>query len=221
MYRYFVFDMDGTLVDTTAGILAALQRMQKIVPLKHLPEETLRNFIGPPLKASFVQYYGVTLEETEELTRIYRDCYMEVGIGRTHVFDQTPEILRCIRANGCKSAIATLKQHQLASCTLRHTGLDQMVDYIALNLDNSVGDKAAMICEALQKIGCLDKSQALMIGDSPFDGYAARDAGVDFLPLTCGEGFRDPAKLSEVAHVAAAGSMTELLTLIQKMTTVR
>lgn len=221
MYHYFIFDMDGTLVDTTDGILAALQRLQQVVPLKCLPEETLRKFIGPPLKTSLVQYYGVALAQTEELTRVYRQCYMEVGIDKTQVFPQTPEILRRIRASGCKSAIATLKQHQLASRTLRHTGLDQLVDYIALNLDNSVGDKAAMIGEALEKIGCSDKTQALMVGDSPFDGYAAQDAGVDFLPLTCGEGFRDRTKLDEVRHIATAGSMAELLTLIHKMTTVR
>lgn len=217
MYHYFVFDMDGTLVDTTEGILAGLQRMQQSLPVKQLPPDVLRNFIGPPLKESFMKYYGVRLEETEHMTSVYRDCYMEVGIGKTHVFEGTVAMLRSIRAGGARSAIATLKQHQLASRTLVHTGIDRLVDHIELNLDNSVGDKAAMICRCLDALGCTDKTQALMVGDSPFDGASACAAGVAFLPLTCGDGFRDLAMLDKVPHVAVAHTNLELLELIRHM----
>ena len=61
-------------------LYASLQRMQDVMCKKTLSEETLRKFIGPPLKESFMKYYGVSLEETEEMTRVYRECYLKVGI---------------------------------------------------------------------------------------------------------------------------------------------
>lgn len=215
MYRYFIFDMDGTLVDTTRGIIAALQEMERRLHLKALDAATLRRFIGPPLKESFMKYYGVSLDETEDMTRVYRDSYMDVGIDKTEVFAGAAEVLNKIRALGCKSAIATLKQHQLATKTLQATGLDRLTDYICLNLDNSLGDKAEMIRRCLAALGCADPAQAVMIGDSPYDGFAARDAGIDFIPLLCGEGFQDPRAADSVPCAARAGSLAEIAEYIQ------
>ena len=94
MYRYFIFDMDGTLLDSTDGIIAALQEMEKRMGLAPLSMAELRGFIGPPLKESFIKYYGAAPEETDEMTRVYRDCYLDVGTDKTRVFDGAFELLR-------------------------------------------------------------------------------------------------------------------------------
>lgn len=75
------------------------------------------------------------------MTRVYRDCYLDVGTDKTRVFDGAFELLRKIRALGYKSAIATLKQHQLATKTLQSTGMDKLTDHICLDLDNSLTTK--------------------------------------------------------------------------------
>ncbi|MEG1525200.1 MAG: HAD hydrolase-like protein [Clostridia bacterium] len=217
MYKYFIFDMDGTLVDTTNGIITSLQRMQETMHKQILPEETLRKFIGPPLKESFIKYYGVSMDETEEMARVYRECYLQVGIDKTKVFAGTLELLAHIRTAGGKSAIATLKQHQLATMTLMHTGIDTKVDYIALHTDNSVGDKAAMICQCLEALGCEDKRQAIMVGDSPYDGRASEQAGIGFLPMMDGEGFRNPKSLEGIPRVEIAENSLALKQIICSM----
>ena len=57
-YRLFLFDLDGTLVDTSPGILEALRRMEREVGAEPLPQKTLEKFIGPPLEWSMETYYG-------------------------------------------------------------------------------------------------------------------------------------------------------------------
>ena len=210
MYRYFIFDMDGTLLDSTDGIIAALQEMEKRMVLAPLSMAELRGFIGPPLKESFIKYYGAAPEETDEMTRVYRDCYLDVGTDKTRVFDGAFELLRKIRALGYKSAIATLKQHQLATKTLQSTGMDKLTDHICLDLDNSLTDKAGMINECLTALGCADKREAVMVGDSPNDGQSAAAAGVDFIPLMCGEGFKKPGAADSVPCAVRVGSLKEL-----------
>ena len=200
-YRYFIFDMDGTLMDTGDGIVASLQRLQQKAGLNDLPEQTLRLFLGPPLKESMMKYYGVTYEETDCLTDIYRGCYMEVGLEKTRIFQGVKEMFGDIRKAGAKSAVATLKQHQLASAIMKREGLDVLVDYISLNIDNSLGDKAELINECVREIGCTDKAEALMFGDSPNDAEAAMRAGVDFVALGFGEGFKPEGALERYPYV--------------------
>ena len=58
--HYFLFDLDGTLVDSSGAILASLRLMEGRLGLPPLPEEDLRKFLGPPLKESLSRYYGAS-----------------------------------------------------------------------------------------------------------------------------------------------------------------
>ena len=57
-YRLFLFDLDGTLVDTSPGILEALRRMEQELGIAPLPQKTLEKFIGRTLDWSIETYYG-------------------------------------------------------------------------------------------------------------------------------------------------------------------
>ena len=192
--HYFLFDLDGTLVDSSGAILASLRLMEGRLGLPPLPEEDLRKFLGPPLKESLSRYYGASRWSVDTMVEAYVASYMESGIDRTVVFDGVQEALRHIRAKGGRIALATLKEHHLAVEVLRRTGLEEWFDYVALDLEGP-GDKAALIAECLEHLGCGDRSQAVMFGDSPYDGRAAALTGTRFVPMTDSEGFRAPGSL--------------------------
>ena len=59
-------------------------------------------------------------------------------------------------------------------------------------------------------LGCADKREAVMVGDSPNDGQSAAAAGVDFIPLMCGEGFKKLGAADSVPCTARVGSLREL-----------
>lgn len=197
-------------MDTGDGIVASLQLMQEKLKLKNLPEQMLRLFLGPPLKVSLMKYYGVTYEETEYLTEVYRDCYLEVGIDKTRLFKNIVNAFTSIRNSSAKSAVATLKQHQLASATLENVGLDKIVDYISLNLNNSLGDKAELVEDCIQHLGCINKKEAIMFGDSPNDAEAAQRAGIDFVALKFGEGFKKEGALEKYPYKFIVNNEDEL-----------
>ena len=71
-YRLFLFDLDGTLVDTSPGILEALRRMEREVGAEPMPQKTLEKFIGPPLEWSMETYYGLEPRTAKAWAEIYR-----------------------------------------------------------------------------------------------------------------------------------------------------
>ena len=81
-YRLFLFDLDGTLVDTSPGLLEALRRMEQELGVEPLPQKTLEKFIGPPLEWSIETYYAADAETAARWARVYRRIYGEGEIGR-------------------------------------------------------------------------------------------------------------------------------------------
>ena len=79
MYRYILFDLDGTLTDSKEGILNCLryafEKMGQPVP----PVETLLKFIGPPLQDSYMRFCGFTPEQALEGIRLFRERYAPIG----------------------------------------------------------------------------------------------------------------------------------------------
>ena len=171
--RYFIFDLDGTLIDSSGAILASLRKMEERLGLAQLSDETLRTFLGPPLRKCFMEHYHVTEADTEDMVSCYRACYLDVGIDHTEVFPGALECLRYIRERGGRTAIATMKQPPLARETLRRTGLAEWFDHVALVPEHSVGDKAELVEECLTYLGCGDRHRAVLLGDTPYDGEAA------------------------------------------------
>ena len=215
-YRYFIYDLDGTLMDTSPGIMDTLRATEKAVGLEPLPQETLRKFIGPPLADSFIRYHKADPELCARMLKVYRELYPQDGIRKARVYDGVVEGLHWIRSRGGKSAVATLKQEQMAVLTLEAYDLLKEFDHLAAPNDVKKPDKGALVLECLEALGCTDKSQAVLFGDSRYDGVGAMDAGVDFVPLTYGFGFSEPGSLEGISRVACAESPMELLEFIKK-----
>lgn len=75
MYRTILFDLDGTLTDSSPGIINsvkyALAQMNWEIP----DEKTLNEFLGPPMKDSLMNYCGMSEREAEEARKFYFSRY--------------------------------------------------------------------------------------------------------------------------------------------------
>ena len=66
MFSYILFDLDGTLTDPKEGITASVRHALKSFGIEEPDADKLTPFIGPPLRESFMKYYGFTPEQAEE-----------------------------------------------------------------------------------------------------------------------------------------------------------
>lgn len=215
-YQYFIYDLDGTLLDTSPGILASLREMERRAGIDPLPEATLLRFIGPPLTDSISRYYQAGPQRTQELLELYRELYAHKGIDNAQHYPGVREGLEWIRAHGGQMAVATLKQQLLAVQTLEIFGLGTYFVHLAGLRPGEPADKGALVLECLEAMGCRDKSQAILFGDSRYDGEGARKAGIDFVPLLYGFGFTEPDSLEGIPWVAQVQHPSELLDFITR-----
>ncbi len=178
-YSAILFDLDGTLTDSSPGILGcvryALEKMGREVP-----EETLLNgFLGPPLVYSFTQYCGMTPEEARQAAELYRKVYKDQCVIGNSLYDGIYELLEQLKNAGKLLAVATTKPQVTADKIVEHFGIKKFFDTICgAAPDGSSGEKAGIIRKAVEKLGVTDFGQVLMIGDRFYDIEGAKEVGV-------------------------------------------
>ena len=109
MNKRLLFDLDGTLTDSSEGIINSVLyalRKHHIVEDNH---ESLRAFIGPPLIDSFMQKYNVSQNKAEQMTTSYREYFSEKGIYENKLYDGISDMLRDLKANSFRCFLATSK----------------------------------------------------------------------------------------------------------------
>lgn len=202
-YKYYIFDFDGTLVDSTEGIYNSIIYALKEYGIEETDREKLRYFIGPPLFHSFKHIYGVSDEESNWLVVKYRERYKVKGCAESVVYDGVPEMLKALKEKDKKIAIASSKPKQFVDEISQHLGIFDYYDYVsAESFDKTHSSKEDLINNVLEHFGNPDKQECLMIGDRFYDIDGAKATGLDSAGAVYG--------LGEVEELTKAGA-THLL----------
>lgn len=203
-YRLFLFDLDGTLVDTSPGILEALRRMEQEVGVEPLPPKTLEKFIGPPLEWSMETNYGLEPREAKAWAEIYRRIYTEENcIAKSRLYPYIRETLALLREKGGKCAVTSLKIDRMVAATLNVYDLAPEFDAL-VGRSEACPTKADTIREAMRLLDWPGTADVVLFGDSRYDGEGAREAGVAFVPLTYGFGFAEEGSMEGLGYAAIA-----------------
>lgn len=184
-----VFDLDGTLIDSSASILAGFsaaltgEGITSAVPLT--PE-----IIGPPLKAT-LSILANSLDETllDRLADRFKTFYDTTGYRDTAVFPGIPDMLCGIVASGIPMHIATNKRLLPTQRILEHLGWHDLFGRVA-TLDTwspPANDKSEMIHRLLAELA-LVPSACLYVGDRREDAVAASANGMRFAFAAWGYG---------------------------------
>ena len=211
MYQIVLFDLDGTLTDSGLGITNAVAYALEKFGIHIEDHSELNVFVGPPLKDSFMRYYGLTPEECDKAVKYYREYYQDRGLFENEVYPGIPELLKYLKETGRKVILATSKQEFFTSQILKHFHLDQYFDLIAgASMDEKRVEKVEVIHYALEKAGITDVTNAVMVGDREYDILGARENGMDSIGVLYGYGSR------EELEAAGAGQIAETVEELRK-----
>ena len=212
-FKLVIFDLDGTLMDTSPGIFASANATVQQLGLEpvHDPKQ-LSKFIGPPITQCFVNVYDLDPSLIDQAVVIYRKEYDEHGRFNASVYNQIVEILEVLKKQGYLLAVGTLKYEPLATQMLEHFGLAPFFDSIRGADASSSLSKADIVLKVLDDVG-VAKADAVLVGDTTHDQKGAAEAGVAFIAVDWGFGFPKGMQ-KEPTMYAVARRVEDLLTLL-------
>ena len=185
MYKYILFDFDGTVFDTVEGITkSARYAINKFGLDAELDE--LRCFAGPPLVDKFMEVYDFTREQAEQATLYFKERYKPIGLYECRVFPGIKELLEKLRAAGFILGIATSKPQPLAEELLEGEKMIELFHYISGSTGLGNNDtKESVLRRAMEALGA-DLDNSVLIGDTKYDVIGAKAVGIDCVGVRFG-----------------------------------
>ncbi|SCW48795.1 phosphoglycolate phosphatase [Ruminococcaceae bacterium YRB3002] len=202
MYDYILFDLDGTLSDTSEGVTKGVQIALRAFGIEAELKD-LTCFIGPPLVYSFTHFYDFDEAQCDKAIEIYREYYLGGGLYENRPYDGLNELLDKIRADGKKLAVTTSKLESAAIDVLERNGLARHFDMICgATADGRITTKKEVLEEFFVRTGNPDKKKVVLIGDTHFDAQGAADVGIECIGVLYGFGTREELAACGVNKIA-------------------
>jgi len=178
-----LFDLDGTLIDSGAIILASFRHATRTVLDREIPDELLLAHVGG--SSLHDQMRALDPLRVDELVHSYREHNEPLHDG-LDAFPGVVDLLQELHEQGRKLGIVTAKRRLTVDLALSRVPLAPYFDTIVTaELTERHKPDPEPVLLALERLNA-DPEQAAYVGDSPFDMGAARGAGVRAVGVTWG-----------------------------------
>ena len=213
MYKYVLFDLDGTLTDPKGGITGCVQHALRAMDITPPEKDELLDFIGPPLVDSFIRRFGMSQENAEFALKKYRERFSTIGMFENRVYDGVPEMLKSLKDAGCTLAVASLKPLVFVEKILEKFELRQYFSAVAgSDLEGTKHTKKQIIDDALASLAPISHDRIVMVGDRYQDIEGAKEAGIASIGVTYG--YAAPGELENAGADYIAASPKDVVNIV-------
>jgi phosphoglycolate phosphatase len=221
MYDTFVFDLDGTLLDTLGDLAAAVNFALRTHGMPEHSVDDVRRFVGNGVRRLMERAVpdGEQNPLFEEALATFRRYYLEHSMDTTRPYEGIPEMLAGLKRRGKRLAVVSNKFQTATEELCRHFFPDTIEVAIGENEAAGIRKKPApdTVFEALRRLGYpltthlspLTSEKAVYVGDSDVDILTARNSGLPCISVLWG--FRDRDFLLSHGATTLIASPEELL----------
>jgi phosphoglycolate phosphatase len=214
MSRLVLFDLDGTLVDSSPGIFSSVRSAAAELGLPEPTAAQLRAMVGPPLQDGFALVLGVPVADVPLAVTAYRAHYAGGALLDVTVHDGVPELLTALVDGGATLAVATSKPEPFAVRVLEHTGLlAAFAGVHGATLDGTVRHKDQVVAAALAAHP--EGLDPVLVGDREHDVLGAAAHGLPC--IGAGWGPAPPGELEAAGAAAIAASPADVLRVLERI----
>lgn len=185
-YSFFIFDWDGTLMDSTGRIISSMKATARIAGLNEPSERAVKGIIGLSMSAVMDKLFpGADAKLREELIEIYRVQYVQKDKTHSPLFEGVLSLLDWLKLMDIPISIATGKARAGLDRVLAEVGLSDCFDYSICADEVKSKPHPDMVNRLLQDAN-KTQFETLILGDSIHDLRMANNAGVDSVAVTSG-----------------------------------
>ena len=210
----YIFDLDGTLLDTLADLAASVNYALRQHGMPEHSVDDVRRFVGNGVRLLMERAVpgGAVNPDFEVAFAAFRQHYMEHSLDTTRPYEGIPETLASLKARGCRLAVVSNKMMAATQELIRHFFPDTVEVAIGEHEAEGIRKKPApdTVFAALRQLG-VGKEQAVYVGDSDVDIQTARNAGLPCISVLWG--FRDRDFLIQNGAETLISTPSELLTI--------
>jgi HAD superfamily hydrolase (TIGR01549 family) len=187
-FKVYLFDVDGTLVDSAADICGAIQGVLASTSQNNVPFDFLKGYIGRHLIDLFQELFPQhTADQIDAMVMEYRRLYPLRNHAATQAY---PGVAEALAKLGGRKSTATTKGTPTTRLVLERFGLLPFFDHVQGTDGFPAKPNPDVIFKALEGLGG-SIQDCLFVGDSPADLEAAHRAGVKSCAVTYGYGKRE------------------------------
>lgn len=209
-YPVVLFDLDGTVVDSGAIILASMRHAtREVLGSEHTDDELMRAVGGPGLEAQLGVFAP---DRVDELVRVYR-AHNEPLHDTLEACAGMEDVLVRLHDDGWRLGVVTAKRRSTVELAFARVPIAHLFETVVGGdeTEKHKPDPDPLLLAA-QRMG-VDPATAAYVGDSPFDVAAAKAAGMYAIAVTWGR-IHDRGRLEDAAPDAIVDTAEELLTLV-------
>lgn len=198
MYKTFIFDLDGTLLDTLQDLADSVNYALRQHGMPEHSIDDIRRFVGNGVRLLMERAVPDGAENPlfEATFATFRQHYMQHSLDTTRPYDGIPELIHELKARSCRMAVVSNKMMAATQDLVRHFFPDIEVA-IGENEAAGIRKKPApdTVFEALRQLGYPPTSHpspltsVVYVGDSDVDLATARNSGIPCISVLWG--FRD------------------------------
>ena len=211
-YNTYIFDLDGTLLDTLGDLAAATNYALRQHGMPEHSIDDVRRFVGNGVRKLMERAIpdGAHNPDFEATFATFRQYYMQHSLDTTQPYEGISETLAALKARGCRLAVVSNKMMAATQELCQHFFPDTIEVAIGENEAAGIRKKPApdTVYAALDVLG-EGKGNAVYVGDSDVDIQTAANAGLPCISVLWG--FRDKAFLTENGAKTFISTPSELL----------
>jgi pyrophosphatase PpaX len=209
-YPTVLFDLDGTLVDSGAIILASFKHAARTVLARDVEEEQIAALVGGSNLHDQMRVLSPT--HVDELVRVYREHNRPLH-DELQAFEGVEELMETLSGEGRKLGIVTAKGRQTVDLAFAVLSLERYFDAV-VTADMTARHKPdpAPVLKALELLES-EPADAAFVGDSPYDVAAGKAAGVFTVAVSWGK-IHPEERLLEAGADVLVHSPKELLDVL-------
>jgi len=204
-----LFDLDGTLIDSTEAILESFHNSFDVHNYPHPDDETIKALIGHPLDVMY-RALGIEEEKVWDFVTTYKEHYREISTQKTVLLANAKEAVE-VAHSFATLGIVTTKTGKYSRVLMEYFGLMDAFDVLIGREDvTHPKPNAEPILKALQELKSNDKD-VWMIGDTRMDLIAAKNADVNAIGVL--SGYDTKEELSKECDIILSDALEAVLYL--------